>query len=210
MLHCRFDPGVRPETILLLCEASGETARPWREAGFATLCLDLTVDGQDVRLVSLTELLQLLRQHRRRPFGLIAMPPCTHLAGSGARWWRDKGPAALLEALSVVDACVRLAEGLRGAGLQWFVLENPVGRLSQYLGPPLMTFQPCDYGDPYTKRTCLWGWGFSTDLPRTPVAPTEGSRMHRLPPGRERAHLRSITPAGFSRAFYAANAPLAL
>ncbi|HUQ71452.1 MAG TPA: hypothetical protein VM165_18130 [Planctomycetaceae bacterium] len=201
----RFDPGTRPEAVLFLGEASGVTARPWIAAGFATLCVDLAVDGQDVRLIRLPQLLSLLRRHCRRPFGLFAMPPCTHLAGSGARWWRSKGSAALLEGLSVVDACVRLADSLRPSGLIWFALENPVGRLTSFLGPPRMTFQPCDYGDPYTKRTCLWGWGFSTDLPRTPVPPSQGSRMHRLPPTVNRPALRSVTPSGFSEAFFWAN-----
>lgn len=206
----RFDPGTRREAVLFLCEASGETARPWRDAGYATLCFDLAVDGQDVRLLRLTELLSFLKRHRKIPLGLFAMPPCTHLAGSGARWWAGKGTPALLDALSVVDACYRLAEGLKGHGLQWFVLENPVGRLSSYLGPPRMTFQPCDYGDPFTKRTCLWGWGFSTDLPRTPVVPSEGSKMHRLPPSPDRATLRSVTPPGFAQAFFAAHAMVAV
>ncbi len=205
MLPVRLTLGNRPEAVLFLCEQSGETARPWIEAGYSTLCFDLATDGQDVRLIRLDGLLHQLRQHRLQPFGLFAMPPCTHLAGSGARWWQTKGDAALLDALSIVDACFRLADRLRGHGLRWFALENPVGRLTGFLGPPVMTFQPCDYGDPYTKRTCLWGWGFSTNLPRRSVAPQEGSRMHRLPPSPQRAQDRSRTPAGFARAFFLAN-----
>jgi hypothetical protein len=86
---------------------------------------------------------------------------------------------------------------------QWWALENPVGRLTRYLGPPRMTFDPADYGDPYTKKNLLWG-DFS--IPRKkPVEATEGSKMHRLPPSPERAALRSVTPEGFSRAFYEAN-----
>ena len=205
MLRFRLTLGNRPETVLFLCEQSGETLRPWAEAGYPTLSFDLAEDGQDVRLIRLDELVRLLRDSKLRPFGLFAMPPCTHLAGSGARWWQSKGDAALIEALSVVDACIRLADRLRGHGLHWFALENPVGRLTGFIGPPIMTFQPCDYGDPYTKRTCLWGWGFSTDLPRSPVAPVEGSRMHRMPPSPERTRVRSQTPAGFARAFFLAN-----
>lgn len=118
-----------------------------------------------------------------------------------------KGDIALLEALSIFDACIRVAESIRAYGLQWFVLENPIGRFVQFLGKPLMTFEPCDYGDPYTKRTCLWGWGFNTDLPKTPVPATEVSKMWKLPPSEDRAKLRSQTPAGFAKACYAANRP---
>src|SRR5690606_11678440 len=90
----------------------------------------------------------------------------------------------------------------------WWALENPVGRLNK-LVPALAEFgpwyfQPCDFGDPYTKKTGLWG-EFSRNLPRDPVKPREGSKMHRLPPGPERAYLRSVTPAGFARAFFEAN-----
>ena len=86
---------------------------------------------------------------------------------------------------------------------KWWCLENPVGRLSQYLGKPKMYFNPCDYGDPYTKKTCLWG-NFTEPI-KNPVEPTEGSKMHLLPPSPDRWRLRSATPQGFANAFCAAN-----
>ena len=67
-----------------------------------------------------------------------------------------------------------------------------------------MTFQPHEFGDPYTKRTCLWG-DFNADLPKKEVEPTEGSRMWNLPPSADRASLRSKTPEGFAKAFCQAN-----
>jgi len=204
-MRCRLYIGVRPDTIIFLCEESEETARPWKESGYTVVCIDLAVDRQDVRLIRVTDLLALLRNNGLIPFGVFAMPPCTHFAGSGARWWKGKGDAVLLEALSVSDACIRIAESLRSYGLQWFVLENPVGRLAQYLGKPRMTYQPYQYGDPYTKRTCLWGWGFNTRLPVSLVDPTEGSKMWRLPESSGRARMRSKTPAGFAKAFFEAN-----
>lgn len=93
---------------------------------------------------------------------------------------------------------------LRRHGLKWAALENPVGRLSQYLGKPDMTFQPNVFDDPYTKRTCLWG-DFNPDLPKKEVKPDEGSRMLNLPPSPDRAKLRSKTPEGFAKAFCEAN-----
>lgn len=205
-MKCRLHIGKRPETVIFLCEHSGETSRPWQQAGFSTLCVDLTADGQDIRLVRATELIDLFKKHRLTPYGMFSMPPCTHFAGSGARWWKRKGDDSLLEGLSVADACLRIEWILRKHGLKWAAIENPVGRLSQYLGEPTMTFQPCEFGDPYTKRTCLWG-DFNTDLPKTPVEPTEGSRMWKVSPSPERARLRSKTPGGFARAFCEANKP---
>ncbi|MCK4817511.1 hypothetical protein KA005_17205, partial [bacterium] len=58
------------------------------------------------------------------------------------------------EALSIVDACMRV---IKISDPVFWALENPVGRLVHYLGKPKMYFDPCDYGDPYTKKTCLWG-----------------------------------------------------
>jgi hypothetical protein len=80
-------------------------------------------------------------------------------------------------------------------------MENPIGKLVHYLGPPRLRFDPCDYGDPYTKRTCLWG-RFSPPEKR-PVEPIEGSKMHRLSSSAQYA--RSVTPPGFAKAFFEAN-----
>jgi len=139
-----------------------------------------------------------LYEYPGRVRGILAAPPCTVFAGSGARWPRTEDDYR--QALSVVDACLRLVAVCRPA---WWALENPVGKLRRWLGPWRMTFQPNEYGDPYTKRTCLWG--DFIEPTRTPVEATAGSAMHRLPPGPERAALRSVTPAGFARAFMEAN-----
>lgn len=184
-------------TILSLCDYTGSWPLPYREGGYEVLQIDLQ-HGQDVRML---ELGLLPRIH-----GILAAPPCTEFAGSGARWWEAKGEKALLEGLSVVDACMRIIALCKPA---WWALENPVGRLNRYLGSPTFIFNPCDFGDPYTKRTLLWG-SFTPPLPLfvgadMRVEPTEGSKMHRMPPGPDRAALRSVTPAGFAKAFYEAN-----
>ena len=90
--------------------------------------------------------------------------------------------------------------------------ENPVGRLPRLvpeLGKPRMYFNPCDYGDPYTKKTGLWG-DFNTNLPKNPVEPErvckQGSWVQKLGGKSERTkELRSMTPPGFAQAFFEAN-----
>jgi len=182
--------------ILDLCGGTGAWSKPYADAGYDVRVIDPLADGQDVRLMELPE----------GPIrGILAAPPCTHLSGSGARWWKDKGDDALIEAMSVVDACLRI---IHLKGPLWWALENPVGRLRRYIGPPVMTFNPCDYGgyvggDAYTKRTCLWG-KFNHPI-RNPVEPIDGSKMHRLPPSKDRWRLRSQTPAGFAKAFFLVN-----
>jgi len=177
--------------ILDLCGGTGAWSQPYKDAGYCVQVVDPLADGQDVRL---------LQRLRHGVHGILAAPPCTDLAGSGARWWAEKGEDALRESLSVVDACVRIAWVQNPI---WWALENPVGRLSWFLGPPLMTFDPCDYGDTYTKRTLLWG-RFNAP-PKRRVVATEGSKMHKLPPSPDRWRLRSATPGGFARAFFEAN-----
>lgn len=190
---------MKPKIILDLCGGTGAWSRPYREAGYDVRIIDPQVWRQgeggtgDVRLM-------LFLAKREKPHGILAGPPCTDFSASGARWWASKGQERLLDALSIADACARI---ILYHQPEWWALENPVGRLSRYIGPPAYTFHPCDHGDPYTKRTLIWG--AFTKPRRTPVAPTEGSKMHLLSPSPERALLRSATPPGFAQAFFEAN-----
>ena len=178
------------KVIYDLCGGTGAWSQPYHDAGYDVRVIDPVAGGCDVRV----------HEYRADVHGILAAPPCTHLSGSGARWWAKKGEAALLEALAVVDACLRI---IMTSSPVWWALENPVGRLRKYLGPPVLTFNPCQYGDPYTKRTLLWG--VFTVPAQCPVKPVDGSRLWKLGPGPDRAKLRSITPPGFARAFFEAN-----
>ena len=176
--------------ILDLCGGTGAWSKPYKDAGYCVVLVD-ALNGQDVRL---------FKKPKGQVYGILAAPPCTHLAGSGARWWKEKGEEALLESLAIVDACLRIVSVCKPV---FWVLENPVGRLVHYLGKPELYFNPYDYGDPYTKKTCLWG-NFNHPV-KNPVEPTEGSKIHLLPPSEDRWKLRSITPPGFAKVFYEAN-----
>jgi hypothetical protein len=173
--------------ILDLCAGSGAWSAPYVAAGYEVVRLDLP---RDVRLE---------RWRDWTVHGILAAPPCTVFAGSGARWPRTQ--AEIREALGVVDACLRAVTLYTPV---WWALENPIGTLRRWLGPPRMYFDPCEYGEPYTKRTCLWGT-FKAPFKVDRIAPTDGSKLHRLPPSSHRAALRSITPAGFAQAFFEAN-----
>jgi len=176
--------------ILSLCPGTRAMSKNYKENGYIVIPVEIK-DGHDVRL---------LQYMGVQVYGILAEPPCTHLAGSGARWWKEKGEEALLEALQVVDACLRAVVIYKP---KFWCLENPVGRLSKYLGKPKMYYQPWEYGDPWTKKTCLYG---EFNIPKkNPVEPTEGSKIHLMPPSKNRAMLRSITPQGFAKAFYEAN-----
>lgn len=139
--------------------------------------------------------------------GIIAAQPCTDFAISGARWFKEKDDSGqtdqsiklVYQTLKIIDLCMP----------DFWCLENPISRIHKLvpeLGCPIMYFDPCDFGEPYTKRTALYG-RFNTNLKKTPVSATEGSKMHKMYGGKSARtkELRSVTPPGFARAFYEAN-----
>jgi len=179
----------RRKIILDLCGGTGAWSRPYKEAGY------------DVRLITLPEYDVRTYMPPENVYGVLAAPPCTEFSSSGARWFKQKDKKGItIESQGVVIACLRIMAICKP---KWWALENPVGRLRRWLGDPAYIFNPCDFGDPYTKRTLLWG-KFNPPI-KTPVVPVEGSKLHRLPPGPNRAMLRGITPSGFAQAFYEAN-----
>lgn len=200
-------------TVLSLCDRTGNMVRPWLDAGFHAVTVDVQPEANPHPRRTHLQMDVRTFQPDFAPAIVFAFPPCTHLAASGARWFRDKGLKALIGALELVEACRAICED---SGAPW-MLENPVGTLSTYWRQPDHAFDPCDYGDPYTKRTLLWtGGGFVMppvirpgDMfgPATWVEPTEGSRMHLLPPSADRADKRSETPRGFADAVFRAHAP---
>jgi len=178
--------------IYSLCDYSGNWVKPYYEAGYETVQIDLKF-GYDVRLI---------KKPDRKVYGVLAAPPCTVFAGSGAKWKALRPISEVLEGLSIVDACFRFIYAVQPT---FWALENPIGWLKDYIGDPIMYFNPCDYSDPYSKKTCLWG-KFNKPI-KTPVEPVEGSKLHLKYGGRsERTKtVRSLTPSGFAKAFFKAN-----
>jgi hypothetical protein len=122
---------------------------------------------------------------------MIAHPPCTHLAVSGARWFHLKQQEQA-EALDFV----RL---LMDAPIPRICIENPVSIISSRIRKPDQVIQPWMFGHGETKATCLWLKG----LPKlTPTNVVEGreARIHKMPPSPDRWKERSRTYAGVAAA----------
>jgi hypothetical protein len=122
---------------------------------------------------------------------MIAHPPCTHLAVSGARWFHLKQQEQA-EALDFV----RL---LMNAPIPRICIENPVSIISSRIRKPDQVIQPWQFGHGETKATCLWLKG----LPKlTPTNVVEGreQRIHKMPPSPDRWKERSRTYAGIAAA----------
>jgi hypothetical protein len=201
-----------PGTVISLCDRTGNMVKPWLEAGYLAVTVDLQPEENphprrshiqcDVRKFA-------VHPDSWDVAAVFAFPPCTHLAVSGARWFKDKGLPALIEGLEIVNACREICEGMRAP----YMIENPVSTLSTYWRKPDHIFHPWQYtafdlSDNYTKKTCLWtGNGFVMPPPSVTAGLGEpDDRIHKAPPSDERGNIRSATPMGFARAVFEANA----
>jgi hypothetical protein len=124
---------------------------------------------------------------------MIAHPPCTHLASSGARWFAEKRADGRQRA--AVDFFMALAR----CDIPRYAIENPVGIMSSVWRQPDQVIQPWQYGHGETKATCLWLRGLPPLRP-TDVVEGREARIHRLPPTPDRWKIRSATYQGIASA----------
>ena len=233
----------RTKTLLSLFDFTGEWARPFEKGGWNVLQVDIK-HGDDVRDFSARWLVENVLEGFVVD-GVVAAPPCTDFARSGARHWAAKdadGRTAL--SVHLVYQTLRTIDFLRP---DFWALENPIGRIARLvpeLGEPRCVWDPCDFAgwtglsradrarldvlrarppgsrftteevelvkrtNAYTKRTALWG-RCRCPTPRRvePVRTSaQGSWLQQLGGSGERSKAeRSVTPAGFAQAFFAAN-----
>lgn len=132
--------------VLVACEFSGRVRDAFRARGFDAWSCDVRpTETRDQRYHIYGDVLKVLRD---RWHLMIAFPPCTYLASSGSRWWRQREQEQF--------EAVQFVRRLLGAPIPHIALENPKGCLSTWIRPPDQMVEPWQFGDPYTKRTCLW------------------------------------------------------
>ena len=122
---------------------------------------------------------------------MIAHPPCTHLAVSGARWFKDKKKEQA-EALDFVRLLLH-------APIPKIALENPISVISSMIRRPDQIIQPWQFGHGETKATCLWLKNLPLIKPTKIVAERE-HRVWRMPPSPDRWKERSRTYLGIAEA----------
>lgn len=122
---------------------------------------------------------------------MIAHPPCTHLAVSGARWFKDKKQEQL-ESLEFVSL-------LLNAPIARIALENPISIISSKIRKPDQIIQPWQFGHGETKATCLWLKNLPLLQP-TKIVEGRENRVHRMPPSENRWKERSRTFPGIAQA----------
>ena len=182
--------------VLVACEFSGVVRDAFRARGHDAWSCDLLPCEADPQWHIQGDALKAIYSgdfyHHAQWDLMIAHPPCTHLAVSGARWFKEKRveqEAALEFVRDLLDAypCKRIA------------LENPISIISSRIRKPDQIIQPWQFGHGEVKATCLW----LKNLP--PLKPTnivEGrtARVHREPPGPDRWKNRSRTMVGIAEA----------
>jgi len=173
--------------VLVACEFSGEVRDAFQRRGCLAYSCDLLDTEKpglhirgDVKAV-LTSWFDLL----------VAFPPCTHLAASGARWWADKK----YEQRAALDF-VRI---LMDAPIRHIALENPVGKINSAVRKPDQIIQPWQFGHGETKATCLWLKNLPLLTP-TDIVSGRHARVHKEPPGADRWKNRSRTLSGIAEA----------
>ena len=197
--------------VLSLFDYSGVMVQPWADAGYETICVDTQhTEAPGKWACNLSSSNEVLDRIPGPVAFVAAFPPCTHLAVSGARWFKGKGLRALQESIGFFATCAEIVEAL-GAP---YLIENPVSTISTYWRKPDHKFHPWHYAgiepaDNYTKETWLWtGNGFVMPEPRRGDLALLGApddRIHKAPPGADRANFRSKTPRGFAEAVFDAN-----
>ena len=198
--------------ILDLCGGTGSWSKPYRDAGY------------DVRVITLPEYDVLTYEPPANVYGILSAPPCTEF--SLLNCIAENRERNLDEGMLVVNACLRIIEKCNPV---FHAIENPIGYLKNYLGDPEFKFQPWEHGDPWTKKTCIWGsfnkpeklYNNWDDVPKLDLyirpnrkkpnyAYLHKSAIKRIPqlsgysPTSD-AEFRAITPPGFARAFFDAN-----
>lgn len=125
--------------ILDLCGGTGSWSRPWAENGYEVWVVTLPVF--DVRAFHCNE----------EVYGILAAPPCTEFSVLNCK--AENRARDFDAGMEIVEACLRIIDECKP---KWWALENPRGHLRNFLGDPAMTFQPWEYGDPWTKATDIW------------------------------------------------------
>jgi hypothetical protein len=190
--------------ILLACEESQAVCKEFRALGheaYSNDILESSVGHADWHLHGD------VRDYINQKWDLIiAFPPCTDLASSGAAWFEQKRKDGRQQAS--IDFFMLFTN----LNCQRVVIENPVGIMSSVYRKPDQIVQPYQYGDPYEKRTCLWLKGVPLLKPTNVVKPearTVYESGKTMPtwyadawgkPKAERSKIRSKTFIGIARA----------
>ena len=173
--------------ILIGCEFSGRVRDAFIDRGHDAVSCDLEpseAPGPHIQ----GDILEVLNDSWDM---LIAFPPCTYLASSGARWFSSRLDKQL--------EAIEFFKKLYFANIPKIAIENPIGVMSTKLRKPDQIIQPWQFGHGETKATCLWLKNLPKLVP-TNIVPGREHKIHKMPPSNLRSKLRSLTYTGIAAA----------
>jgi len=205
------EASVNHQIVLSLYDLTGKMVLPWHQAGYTCMIVDIQhprgVSKTEDRLykigVDILEWIPPLEDYRI----VFSFSPCNDMAVSGARWFQDKGLSALASGIALFSRGKDIGQWSRAP----WMAEHPVSTISSYYRKADYIFSPHEFDgytqedNNYTKKTCIWhGNGFKIPSIKKP-SQNPDNRIHRMPPSKDRANLRSATPMGFANAVFVAN-----
>ena len=177
--------------ILVACEESQAVCKEMRRLGHEAYSCDIIpCSGGHPEWHLQVDALEMLKM---RWDMIIAFPPCTNLAVSGARYFKEK------QADGRQQDSIEFFMKFANADCKRIAIENPIGIMSTRYRKPDQIIQPWQFGHGETKATCLWLKGLPKLQP-TDIVEGREQRVWKMPPGPERAKLRSVTYLGVARA----------
>jgi hypothetical protein len=161
---------MKEKIILDLCGGTGAWSKPYKDKGY------------DVRVITLPDDDVLTYKPPKNVHGILAAPPCTQFSIARNDTTAIK-PRDMREGMKTIEACLRIIweclyepYRIKDNKLKFWALENPYsGYLKRFLGKPSYVFNPHDFGDPYTKKTALWG--MFNEPKKTPVDPEKSCQF---------------------------------
>lgn len=185
--------------VLVACEESQAVTKAFRQLGHEAYSCDiLPCSGGHPEWHLQQDVTPLLQE---RWDMIIAFPPCTDLAVSGAAWFEQKRKDGRQQAS--IDFFMKFAD----VECSKVAIENPIGIMSSVWRKPDQIVQPWMFGHPESKATCFWLKGLpllkETDNVKhiyDTLPKNKQQRIHYLPPSKERAMLRSKTFEGIAQA----------
>ena len=173
--------------VLVACEFSGIVRDAFLAEGHDAISCDLLPTESPGPHV-MGDVLEILED----PWDLIiAHPPCTYLCNSGVRWlYHDCATGTATERWEKMRAATTFFWRFLENKAPRIAVENPVMHRHAGIRLPDFTIQPWQFGDPETKRTCFWTRNLPPLIP-TQIVSERNAKVHRMPPGPDRARERS-------------------
>ena len=179
--------------VLIACEESQAVCKEFRALGHEAFSCDIMdCSGGNKEWHLKTDIKTVLRWDCAEWDLVIAFPPCTDLAVSGARYFEEKKKDGRQQrAIDFFKEFTKLK-------CKW-AIENPIGIMSSHYRKPDQIIQPWQFGHGETKATCLWLNGLPKLIPTNIVEGRE-QRIWKMPPSKDRAKMRSKTYEGIAKA----------